>query len=427
MGDPLSVASGLIAIVTATLQSSKILYETIQNFRNHRTAVLDLVRELKDLESVLRPLQDHVRTDETTFLPLKVPLIQCRQACADFQTLIEKNSRRTRGEGRTSFRDWAKLMYMNGDIVSFKELLAGYKGTISIALADANLRSSKVTLEVLNDYKNLICDTKLDLEKHLKDIDSKLQDIVSQGATTEATEGHTNLQKFEKEKESTERCLDYLKHLLEDINGMSFQPILTEPVPNAASMSISANNMTLADSLTISTLKSCSYSLSDAIDRLESHRDSTEENLQLRSLAQGLNQEIDPSANLQTLQNELESTKQCLSVCDRASEWASSGRVHVVEDISMGDDGKQICVSTLGDLFNIKGAKAGDGSLQFFGSVSEASLNEVLRSQNRRQYVRNERTVDEVCVSGGPIMLFAWPLLETFLPHVSQSEMPQRM
>jgi hypothetical protein len=30
-------------------------------------------------------------------------------------------------------------MYMNGDIASFRELLAGYKSTITIALADANL------------------------------------------------------------------------------------------------------------------------------------------------------------------------------------------------------------------------------------------------------------------------------------------------
>ncbi|KAL5605913.1 hypothetical protein FOVSG1_006060 [Fusarium oxysporum f. sp. vasinfectum] len=404
MGDPLSVASGLIAVVTATLQSSKILYETIQSFRNHRTAVLDLVRELKGLESVLSPLQDH--------------------ACVDFQILIEQNSRRTRAETRTSLRDWAKLMYMNGDIVSFKELLAGYKGTITIALADANLRSSKVTLQVLNDYKNLICDTKLDLEKHLKDIDSKLQDIVSQGATTEAAGGQANLRKFENEKESTERCLEYLKRLLEEINGMSFQPVFTGSASNTAVMSISAGNMTLADSLTISTLKTCSYNLSDTIDRLESHRDNTEENLRLRSLVQDLNQKIDPGANRETLQNELESTKQCLSVCDRASQWASSGRVHVVEDISVGNDGKQICVSTLGDLFNIKGARAGHGSIQFFGSVSEGSLNDVLRSQNQRQYVRNEGTVDEGCPYG---VALDQPLPETFLPHVSQSEMLQHL
>ncbi|CZR48105.1 uncharacterized protein FPRO_12715 [Fusarium proliferatum ET1] len=314
MGDPLSVASGLIAVVTATLQSSKILYETIQSFRNHQTAVLDLVRELEGLESVLTPLQDHVRSDETAFLPLKAPLIQCRQACLDFQILIEQNSRRTRAEARTSWRDWAKLIYMNGDITSFKELLAGYKGTITIALADANLRSSKVTLQVLNDYKNLICDTKLDLEKHLKDIDSKLQDIVSQGATTEAAEGQANLRKFESEKESTERCLEYLKHLLEEINGMSFQPVSTGSASNTAVISVSAGNMTLADSLTISTLKTCSYNLSDTIDRLESHRDNTEENLRRRPWVPDSNHKLDPGANRETLQNELESTKQCLTI-----------------------------------------------------------------------------------------------------------------
>ncbi|KAJ4246050.1 hypothetical protein NW762_013795 [Fusarium torreyae] len=139
MSDPLSVASALIAIVTATLQSSKVLYETIRSFRNHRTAVSDLVRELKGLELVLGPLEEHVRADETAFLPLKFPLIQCREACVGFQELVERSSMRTRGEARTSIRDWARLTFMNGDIVSFKELVAGYKSTINIALADANL------------------------------------------------------------------------------------------------------------------------------------------------------------------------------------------------------------------------------------------------------------------------------------------------
>lgn len=247
----------------------------------------------------------------------------------------------------------------------------------------------------------MICDTKLDLEKHLKDIDSKLQDIVSQGATTGAAEGQANLRKFESEKESTERCLEYLKHLLDEVNGMSFQPVSTGSASNTSVISVSAGNMTLADSLTISTLKTCSYNLSDTIDRLESHRDNTEENLRLRSTVPDSNHKLDPGANRETLHNELESTKQCLRVCDRASEWASSGRVHVVEDISIGNDGKQICVSTLGDLFNIKGARAGHGSIQFFGSVSESSLSDVLRSQNQRQYIRDEGTEDEGCVSGG--------------------------
>jgi hypothetical protein len=223
---------------------------------------------------------------------------------------------------------------------------------------------------------------------------------MSRGTTTETNEARTNLQRFENEKESTERCLAYLRRVLEEINGMHFQTVPAENTSHAAALSISTQNMTLADSLTISTLKTCSFNLSNTIDRLESHRDDTEENLRLRSSLQCQNPEIDPDANREMLQNELKSTRQCLSVCDRASEWASSGRVHVVEEISVGNDGKQICVSTLGDLFNIKGARAGNGAFQFFGSVSERSLNEMLRSQNQQQYARNESAVDEICVSG---------------------------
>lgn len=247
----------------------------------------------------------------------------------------------------------------------------------------------------------MISDTKLDLENHLKSIDSKLQDLVSQDSTTGASKAQTNLQKIEIEKESTERCLDYCKHLLEQINNMHFQPILDTKTSSTTAMSISPESLTLADSLTLSTLKACSYSLSDTITRLESHRITSEENLQSSSLRQGLNQENDPSASRQALQDELESTKQCLGVCDRASEWASSGKVHVVEDISVGNNGKQICVSTLGDLFNIKSARAGHGSIQFFGSVSERSLSDLLKSQSQQQIVHNESTIEEICLSGG--------------------------
>jgi hypothetical protein len=239
------------------------------------------------------------------------------------------------------------------------------------------------------------------LEKHLKDIDTKLHDIITRGTTSATDEARTNLQRFENEKESTERCLAYLRRVLDEIDRMHFQTVPAENTSHAAALSISTQNVTVADSLTISTLKTCSFNLSNTIDRLESHREDTEENLRLRSSLQTQNSEIDPDTNREMLQNELESTRQCLSVCDRASEWASSGRVHVVEDIRVGNDGKQICVSTLGDLFNIKGARAGNRGFQFFGSVSERSLNEILRSQNQQQYARNESEVDEISVSGG--------------------------
>lgn len=157
MADPLSVTSALIAIVTATVQSSQALYETVKSFRNHQRTVGQLMRELRGLSKVLESLQVHVQTDETAFLPLKFPLVQCCQACTEFQALIVKSSLRSSG-GRTSFRDWARLRYMNGDVVEFTNMLAGYKATINITLGDANLY---VTCSRVGNSTNLQVDVLL--------------------------------------------------------------------------------------------------------------------------------------------------------------------------------------------------------------------------------------------------------------------------
>jgi hypothetical protein len=69
---------------------------------------------------------------------LELPLLRCGNACKEFEQEIIKCSSRS-GGSRTSFRDWAKLRYMGDNIDGFRQLLAGYKSTINIALADTNL------------------------------------------------------------------------------------------------------------------------------------------------------------------------------------------------------------------------------------------------------------------------------------------------
>lgn len=139
MADPLvSVSSALIAIVTATLQSSRALYQTVRSFQNHQRAIKQLLAELSALSGVLQSLEGLASQDDAIFLSLKLPLVQCHQACSEFGALIVQCSKHS-GGSRTSFRDWAKLRYMDNDISGFTSMLAGYKSTICIALADANL------------------------------------------------------------------------------------------------------------------------------------------------------------------------------------------------------------------------------------------------------------------------------------------------
>jgi hypothetical protein len=139
MAEPISLASGLLALATFAFQSSITLYNTIQSFQNHPERVRSLARELEALQGVLSTLSDTLSaTTDVDISALSLPLLRCGKACKEFEEELKKCSSRS-SNGRTSFRDWAKLKYMGDGIDDFRQLLAAYKSTISIALTDANL------------------------------------------------------------------------------------------------------------------------------------------------------------------------------------------------------------------------------------------------------------------------------------------------
>ena len=138
MADPLSVSSALLAIITATATATKTLHETIQTFKNHQRCIRQLLDELAGLAGVLDSLRASAVQGDDIFEPLKLPLLQCSRACSEFRELVLRCNKHA-GGSRTSFRDWARLRYMDADIQSFASMLAGYKSTIAIAVADANL------------------------------------------------------------------------------------------------------------------------------------------------------------------------------------------------------------------------------------------------------------------------------------------------
>ena len=139
MADPIGIASGMLALSTFAFQSSIALYQTIQSFKAHSTRVRDVQQELNALSEVLGSLNEQVgATADDKLSVLSLPLLRCGKACKEFEQELLKCSSHS-GGGRTSFRDWARLRYMGDNIDGFKQQLAGYKSTIIIALADANL------------------------------------------------------------------------------------------------------------------------------------------------------------------------------------------------------------------------------------------------------------------------------------------------
>ena len=139
MAEAIGLASGLLALATFAFQSSITLVNTVQSFQNHPKRVRDLQEELEALITVLGSLTETVgATTDVDFSALDLPLLRCGNACKEFEQEIVKCSSQS-GGSRTKFREWAKLRYMGDDIDGFRQLVAGYKSTIIIALTDANL------------------------------------------------------------------------------------------------------------------------------------------------------------------------------------------------------------------------------------------------------------------------------------------------
>jgi hypothetical protein len=139
MAEPIGLASGLLTLAGFAFQASITLYKTLQSFQFHPKQLRDLNEELEALSGVLGSLTETVNaTTDVDLSALDLPLLRCGNACKEFEQEIMKCSSRS-GGSRTSFRDWAKLRYMGDNIDGFRQLLAGYKSTINIALMDANL------------------------------------------------------------------------------------------------------------------------------------------------------------------------------------------------------------------------------------------------------------------------------------------------
>lgn len=138
MSDPLSITAGVLALTLFAFNSSTGLYQLVDSFRSNQRTVRELREELEALNDVLRSLQETVASTDIDLAALKLPLFRCGKACKDFEAIIIGCTAHSTGT-RTSFRDWAKIKYMGDDIAGFKNMLAGYKSTISIALGNANM------------------------------------------------------------------------------------------------------------------------------------------------------------------------------------------------------------------------------------------------------------------------------------------------
>lgn len=115
MAEVVGTASAIATFVTLALQSSIVLYQTVQSLQSRDKAIRELRQELEALQGVLQALKESTGNLDVDLASLEQPLKRCNNACDDFNTLIKRCTSHST-EDRSSKRDWVKLRYMGEDI-----------------------------------------------------------------------------------------------------------------------------------------------------------------------------------------------------------------------------------------------------------------------------------------------------------------------
>ncbi|KAL4816631.1 hypothetical protein BDW67DRAFT_41055 [Aspergillus spinulosporus] len=365
MAEPISLASGLLALATFAFQSSVSLYDLVKSFRSHPARVRELIGELEALSGVLGPLVDRVQaTSDKDLSVLNLPLLGCGNACKEFQAEIMKCVGRSSAT-RTSFRDWAKLKYMGDDIDGFRRGLAAYKSTIIIALTDANLQKSTITAETLENYESLIETARLDLEAHLEAIDEKLELVLGKAAP-ESDKDSLELQQIKEERLSTEKCLQICAQLSDHISQIQISP--------ASNDSTSPSDPgALPERLTSAALQECKANLEHTSAKLQKHINSLFDRLIAKSAsAPASNEDL---TDLARLRDEWETTRQCIDICSKADSHFKA-TITTIDNYATGD-AVQFMVSTDGQVIHGRNRGLGWRSRQVGGHLNDTSLQQL--------------------------------------------------
>ncbi|RYO89146.1 hypothetical protein DL764_008618 [Monosporascus ibericus] len=390
MAEAISLSSGLVALVAFALKSSSVLYHTVDSYRSHPKNVRDLQEELEALAKVLQALSETVEQSKAIdFTALKLPLFRCGNACKEFDEVIAKCSSRS-GGSKTSFRDWAKLKYMGDGIDEFRRMLAGYKSTINIALADANLRQSSVTAERLEAYKVMIKNASADLEDHLKSIDEKLESTFSRAAD-ESDEDAIQMRQMQEERSSTQQGLAICAQLSAHISRI--QPLLAA---DRGQRSADARAMppAVAERITREGLEECQDTLSNTANRLQKHLNSIMDRLMAKSKT-ALSSPQD-AAELGRLQEEWETARLCLDICSKANENVTKVNINVFENVKGDEEVLQFFASTTGKIVHARDISLGPRGVQFGGQLSDASIQQISRDFSRAEHIALTNTTPEI-------------------------------
>ncbi|KAL3462748.1 hypothetical protein BJX64DRAFT_258536 [Aspergillus heterothallicus] len=375
MAEALGAASAITTFVALAVQATTILCQTVESLKTREKLIRELREELQDLKDVLSTLRDLIGSSDIDLTALERPLKRCTGACTEFNAVIVKCTQHS-SEERYSKRDWLRIRYMDDDISGFRNMLAGYKSTITIALAYVNSRTTKITKHVIEEYKELIQNTQCDLEDHMENIRTKVEALSPNGSAS-TTINQAELQRMEDEKQSTQKSLDICQQfltlldqsqpsLLRGLEGASMEPTQlhsSSERPTQSSL-INAEGLNSARK----EIMSWRIQLLQNLYQVDKQLPITRMDIPRPLLSKVL------EAEQQTFQEEMLGTEALLEFCKHAEAEANQPRMNYYEDVTAGDNSHLAVVTTLKDLISAKRIKSGSGSKLVLGQMSDDTI-----------------------------------------------------
>lgn len=203
----------------------------------------------------------------------------------------------------------------------------------------------------------MVQDTAYNLKVHLQRIDEKMARF-----TVENTNTSDISIDLKDEREVTRKCLricEDAKSYIESLTNRE-SPLLREAPQNATEDDM--QNFSEAQLLTRRALDANGNNFAEIIGRLR-------ERLERLILNEGPRNDSERVR----LQEDINSSKQCLEVCKVAGE-VSRQKIYRIGEVIADGDSDQVVVTTLADLFDINKAISKDKSAQLIGSMTEDAL-----------------------------------------------------
>ncbi|KAH7370315.1 hypothetical protein BKA65DRAFT_488158 [Rhexocercosporidium sp. MPI-PUGE-AT-0058] len=205
MAEPISLASGLLALAGFAFQASITLYQTVQSFKFHPKQLRDLKEELEALSGVLGSLTETVSaTTDVDLSALDLPLLRCGNACKEFgQEIMSCNY----------WLDTSLLLSSRSQTQICKPMCILLNGVV----LNFSSRKSSTSAESLGIYQDLLKSATDDLEAHLQNIDEKLETKFSRTVAEDPAD-LAELRLIREERMSAQKCLQICAQLSDHID-----------------------------------------------------------------------------------------------------------------------------------------------------------------------------------------------------------------